>query len=166
MGHFLRASGIEAAGDVREHGHFIPVGARPGGFVRDHILLAGDAAGLIDPVTGEGITYALSSGLAAARALITGGMKPQAVREAYYGELKVPVLRELGWGRLLASLLYRSRKVRNYLFQQYGQQLAEAMGDVVLGRRTYADLCRSHLGLRRLFRLTRYLRAGTDRRSP
>jgi geranylgeranyl reductase family protein len=49
-------------------GHFLPFGDyrdRPG---RRNVLLAGDAAGFVDPITGEGIAHALASGRAAAEA--------------------------------------------------------------------------------------------------
>lgn len=49
-------------------GHHLPFGyyrTVPG---RGPVLLAGDAAGLVDPITGEGIAYALKSGELAARA--------------------------------------------------------------------------------------------------
>ena len=49
-------------------GQFLPFGAfrkTPG---RARILLAGDAAGLVDPITGEGIAHALDSGAKAALA--------------------------------------------------------------------------------------------------
>ncbi len=61
---------------LRVKGHFLPFGdyrSRPG---RGHILLAGDAAGFVDPITGEGIGYAIQSGAlageAAARAIRSG----------------------------------------------------------------------------------------------
>ncbi|MGD0231940.1 MAG: geranylgeranyl reductase family protein [Syntrophorhabdales bacterium] len=158
LGDFMRASGIEPVNGVEQHGYFIPAGLRQGGFVHGRVLLAGDAAGFVDPVTGEGITYALLTGRAAARALIKGELEPPGVRRAYHGELRTGVLRELGWGRLLASLLYRSTKVRNLLFTEYGPQLAEAMGDIILGRKSYAALCSAHTGVRGLFRVTKYLR--------
>jgi menaquinone-9 beta-reductase len=47
-------------------GHFIPFGdfrAVPG---QGNVILAGDAAGLVDPLTGEGIAYAIESGALAA----------------------------------------------------------------------------------------------------
>jgi len=50
-------------------GHFIPFGefrAVPG---RGRVILAGDAAGLVDPLTGEGIAYAIESGALAADAV-------------------------------------------------------------------------------------------------
>ncbi|MEO0752508.1 MAG: geranylgeranyl reductase family protein [Pseudomonadota bacterium] len=49
-------------------GHFLPFGGfrnRPG---RDNVLLVGDAAGFVDPITGEGIGYAIQSGGLAGRA--------------------------------------------------------------------------------------------------
>lgn len=61
---------------VRPRGHYIPFGnyrRRPG---RANVLLCGDAAGLVDPITGEGIAYAMQSGhyaaLSVAAALQTG----------------------------------------------------------------------------------------------
>jgi geranylgeranyl reductase family protein len=50
-------------------GHFLPPGnfrLRPG---RGPVLLAGDAAGLVDPITGEGIALAMESGAMAGRAV-------------------------------------------------------------------------------------------------
>lgn len=57
-------------------GHFLPFGdyrRRPG---RGNVLLAGDAAGFVDPITGEGIAHALGSGRLAAEAAV------RAIREA------------------------------------------------------------------------------------
>lgn len=54
---------------IHVKGHFIPFGnfrAVPG---RDRVILAGDAAGLVDPLTGEGIAYAMESGAWAANSV-------------------------------------------------------------------------------------------------
>lgn len=54
--------------DLPVKGQFLPFGdfrETPG---KGRILLAGDAAGLVDPITGEGIAHALHSGELAARA--------------------------------------------------------------------------------------------------
>ena len=56
-------------GAVQVKGHFIPFGdfrAVPG---KGSVILAGDAAGLVDPLTGEGIAYAIESGALAADAV-------------------------------------------------------------------------------------------------
>lgn len=54
----------QVAGDVRPRikGHFLPFGGTMADPVRGPVGLAGDAAGLVDPVTGEGIAHALHSG--------------------------------------------------------------------------------------------------------
>jgi flavin-dependent dehydrogenase len=54
----------------RFKGQFLPFGAFrpvPG---QGRVLLAGDAAGLVDPITGEGIAHAMKSGAEAAQACI------------------------------------------------------------------------------------------------
>lgn len=54
--------------DVKMQGHFLPFGKyrkQPGEW---NIMLCGDAAGLVDPITGEGIAYAMQSGNLAAKA--------------------------------------------------------------------------------------------------
>ncbi len=56
-------------GRVPVKGHFIPFGdfrKVPG---RGNVILAGDAAGLVDPLTGEGIAYAIESGALAAESV-------------------------------------------------------------------------------------------------
>ena len=155
---FLDEAGIGTAEKIEQHGHYLPVNIREEGFVKDRVLLTGDAAGFVDPVTGEGITYALLSGQGAARALIKGGFQSKAVEAAYMSELAEGVLEELHWGRLLGALLYRSARVRTYLFRKYGTQLTQAFADIIVGERTYASLCKKHTGLRRLFRLIKVLR--------
>ena len=58
------------AGQHRVKGAFLPFGdvrRWPG---RREVLLAGDAAGLVDPITGEGIAYAMQSGAMAGEAAV------------------------------------------------------------------------------------------------
>ena len=56
--------------DYKVKGQFIPFGdfrKRPGS---RNVLLSGDAAGIVDPITGEGIAYAMQTGHAAANAVL------------------------------------------------------------------------------------------------
>ena len=65
---FLRQR-FDAIPDSKISGHYIPCGDYrkvPG---KDNVLLCGDAAGLVDPITGEGIAYAMESGHYAAQAV-------------------------------------------------------------------------------------------------
>ena len=55
---------------VRLTGHWVPHGIRRAPIVSRRGLLVGDAAGMTDPLLGEGIAYAIGSGRLAAEALL------------------------------------------------------------------------------------------------
>lgn len=48
-------------------GWWIPTGGQAGPNVADNVMLCGDAASFVDPITGEGISFALESGAMAAK---------------------------------------------------------------------------------------------------
>ena len=64
----LRALSIEPAA-IQRHGFVIPLAPRDSTLAKGRVLLTGDAAGLADPVTAEGITSAIQSGQMAADAI-------------------------------------------------------------------------------------------------
>ncbi|QIE45563.1 geranylgeranyl reductase family protein [Pseudohalocynthiibacter aestuariivivens] len=95
---------------ARVKGHFLPFGNYrrvPG---RGAVLLAGDAAGFVDPITGEGIAYALQSGhmaaIAAANAIRTG--QPDSAMR-HYARLVRPIQRSLRLACFLRPLIFASR---------------------------------------------------------
>ncbi|HVL66073.1 MAG TPA: NAD(P)/FAD-dependent oxidoreductase [Vicinamibacterales bacterium] len=102
-------------------------------------LLAGDAAGLVDPITREGIFFALRSGEEAARALLDG-RDPAAdyvarVRDTIYAELILAARLKARFFRprfmaLLVSALNRSARIRRI------------MADLVAGDQPYHTLRR------------------------
>jgi geranylgeranyl reductase family protein len=57
---------------ARLRGHLIPFYTHPEPVATGRTLLVGDAAGLVDPMTGEGIRLAIKSGYLAARAILAG----------------------------------------------------------------------------------------------
>jgi len=62
--------GISVAG-LPVHGHPIPIFLRSEKISTRRVLMVGDAAGLVDPFSGEGIRFAVRSGRLAARAILT-----------------------------------------------------------------------------------------------
>jgi len=62
----LIAEGLAGFASARPRSHFLPVLKNRGAIQRGRVLLLGDAAGLVDPLTGEGIYYAVKSGQLAA----------------------------------------------------------------------------------------------------
>jgi flavin-dependent dehydrogenase len=139
LARYLQTLGLGPLERVQKHGFLIPLAPRAGGVVRGRVLLAGDAAGLADPVTGEGISAAIESGTLAARAILDGGDEPRRVGERFDRALR-PLRRELRVGRALARLTYDWPRVRRLVFRRYGQTLSEGVTDVMLGEKTYAGI--------------------------
>jgi geranylgeranyl reductase family protein len=86
--------GIDLAG-APLHGHPIPIYRRPEPITTRRALLVGDAAGLVDPFSGEGIRYAIKSGRLAAQAVASGRV------DRYPGL----VFRHIGLNHILARLM-------------------------------------------------------------
>ncbi|ANH40180.1 Putative oxidoreductase [Nocardioides dokdonensis FR1436] len=86
------------AGGTAWRGHHLPLSGRRWTHPDGRVLLAGDAAGLVNPMTGEGIYYAVATGAlagrAAARALRAG--EPYAAGAAYARDVRTLLARHLG----------------------------------------------------------------------
>jgi geranylgeranyl reductase family protein len=142
---YLAHLGISAPLSIERHGWPIPLAPRPGGLARGRVLLAGDAAGLADPLTGEGIGPALACGRAAGRAIAESALEPARARSAYEARMAEP-LAELEAARTLAELTYRSPRMRSLVYSLRGRALAEQFTEVVTGEQTYAAILRGAPG--------------------
>lgn len=138
---YLARAGVAPVIAEERHGYLIPVRPRPGGFVRGRVLLAGDAAGLADALTGEGISIAMASGRLAALAILEGD--PSRVRRAYERSLRREILGELRWGRALAWITYQHPELLRALLRRRGQEFCERLTDVFAGQKTYRSLLTS-----------------------
>ncbi|SLN66456.1 Putative oxidoreductase/MT0587 [Pseudooceanicola marinus] len=128
-------------------GHHLPFGdfrRRPG---RGAVLLAGDAAGLVDPITGEGIAYALKSGQlaaqAAARALAEDA--PATALRRYRATLR-PIHRAIRQARAIRLLLFAPLFRPAFLaaFRRSGH-LRHLYMRLLAGEIEYPDLARATL---------------------
>jgi flavin-dependent dehydrogenase len=117
---------------------------------RGRVLLAGDAAGLADPLTGEGISLAILSGRLAAESLLAARLDPAAAARVYLAALRRGLLGDLRIARGLAWVLYRRPGLARRLLPPLGQLAGEALSEVVAGRRTYRALVGSGRAWRRL----------------
>lgn len=108
-------------------------------FCRRNILLAGDAASFVDPVTGEGIYWALKSGEEAAHAvsatLPTGGQAAL----AYKAALERLILPELRAAWKVSLPLYAFPQA-SFNFFQSNERIQEMLFGVVSGRSSYVEL--------------------------
>jgi flavin-dependent dehydrogenase len=106
-------------------------------------MLAGDAAGLVDPLTREGLFYALQSGLLAADAWL----EAEAPGEDYADRVDDEIRPELSRAAALQARFFSSG-FSDLLVEAIGrsQPIRDVMGDLVAGRQPYASLRRRLLG--------------------
>jgi geranylgeranyl reductase family protein len=102
---FLGRAGLARAPVAMARGHKIRL--RRGGepIAAGNVLLAGDAAGLADEFTQEGIYYAIQSGRLAARSIL-GAMSGNGQLEPYQDAIDREVTPELHAARLVAFMFY------------------------------------------------------------
>jgi geranylgeranyl reductase family protein len=139
---------------IRLELHGFPIPVRPRStLAAGRVLLVGDAAGLADPLTGEGISHALRSGAVAAAAIQATAhgpdRDPSRVRARFCDAMRREILDDLRAARILAAILYRLPRLRRLLFRRGGQVLCEAVTEVVLGNRDYRECLRSPVKIAR-----------------
>jgi flavin-dependent dehydrogenase len=103
-------------------------------------MLLGDAAGLVDPLTREGIYFAIKSGELAAAALTDGGAAPA---PAYVDRLRAEVFSELNRAAVLKKGFF-SPRFTCLLVEALGRSepVRRIMVDLIAGRQPYAGLRR------------------------
>ncbi|MBR9843782.1 MAG: geranylgeranyl reductase family protein [Rhodobacteraceae bacterium] len=150
---YLQSLGLDGA-PKRFKGHYLPFGdfrKAPG---RGHILLAGDAAGLVDPITGEGIALAMKSGQLAADAAVTS-LKEGQPRSAYghYRRALREMHQSLRIARMLRPIIFSPRWQGAFTrtFERSGTVRMQYMR-LLAGEVEYPELARAVLR-----RLPRYL---------
>lgn len=138
---YLKTLGIETVLEEQAHGFIIPISPRTDGFVKGNVFLIGDSAGFADPVTAEGISNAILSGVLVAEAIAESQLDLQKATNLYEEKLNEKLVPELKTGVTLAKIFYENRNLRNILLKGFGQQLSETMTDIFMGERSYpADI--------------------------
>ena len=134
--------GLDKPISEERQGYMIPGRPRDQLFSRSRIFLVGDAAGLADPVTAEGISAAVISGQLAAQAILAHRENAESAMRAYRVSLEETILSELAIARILARGVYDFPRLRSWLFKRQGQRLCEFVTDVVMGTARYRDAVR------------------------
>lgn len=143
--------GLSLAG-VQLHGHPIPIYNRREPIATARALLVGDAAGLADPLSGEGIRLAIKSGRLAAEAILSGQLN------------RYPALiwREIGFshtfGLGLALLFYNFPRVC-FLLGAHNPYATHAFMDMLADRAGYPEVILRIFGTLPVFLLTEGLAA-------
>jgi len=160
----------EAAGSLRrrleqymsEHGiswkgasfysHLLPSLA-PGSWRKNRVagegwMAVGDSAGLVDPITGEGLYYAIRSADLAARTLLSRVTGQAEKAPAYADLLRQDFMADLEFGSRLAQrvflgrFLLRSVPARMVQFTRHSPRFGSIIQDLFAGRQPYLGLKR------------------------
>jgi flavin-dependent dehydrogenase len=133
--------------DATFYAHVIPSLEKPewrSNRVSGHGWMAvGDAAGLVDPVTGEGLYYAIRSADLAADALLADTAAPADVyREALHGEFldEMELASRLAGRLYLGKFLYGDVPSRMIQFMRRSPTFCHILQDLFAGTQGYLDL--------------------------
>jgi flavin-dependent dehydrogenase len=100
------------------------------------VLLVGDAGYLIDPLTGEGIYYAVRSGMLAADAILQSKEKGVLPSDLYQAAVRLDIFENLKWALLFARFVNRFNKLSYETLRHY-TELAGLYLQVMEGSRNY-----------------------------
>lgn len=103
---FVASLGVEQGNLPPFRGHPLPYGNFLEHPYKDSVLLAGDAAGLVEPVFGEGLYFALRSGQAAGQAIAEALAYGTNAGERYVASIQEEIYAELSYSMRMHKLLY------------------------------------------------------------
>jgi flavin-dependent dehydrogenase len=105
----------------------------------NRIILAGDAAGLCDPFSGEGIRYAIHSGYLAAKHIFRALSDPRHRLSNYNQEVKVQITDRFQTAFRLAELVYSHPKTFSWILPR-APYILHSYLDIISGQTEYSDL--------------------------
>ena len=144
---YMEEKGISRK-DAKFYGHMLPAlessGWRNNRLAGDGWIAVGDAGGLVDPITGEGLYYAVRSGDLASRVLL--GDCPEKAAETYRQLIRGDFGLDLTYGAGLAKRLFCGAicfgavPTRMIDFMKRSPKFCEIMQDLFAGTQPYLEL--------------------------
>ncbi|HLJ48516.1 MAG TPA: NAD(P)/FAD-dependent oxidoreductase [Bryobacteraceae bacterium] len=132
------------------YGHVIP-SLETSGWKRNRVagdgwMAVGDAAGLVDPITGEGIYYAMRSGDLASQVVLNSAHSLAEKAQAYVALLRRDFTADLEFGSMLARRVYLGRFLFNTVpnrmvqFIRRSERFRDLVEDLFAGTQSYIGL--------------------------
>ncbi|MGJ5816795.1 NAD(P)/FAD-dependent oxidoreductase [Paludibaculum fermentans] len=146
---YMRENGIPVK-DAKFYGHMIPALERPSWRSNrvsgEGWMAVGDAAGLVDPVTGEGLYYAFRSGDLAAQSVLNEQhdpiQRPALYRSLIHGEFMEDLTLGAGLAKrfFIQRILFSSVPARMIELMRRSPRMMEIVQDLFSGTQGYLDL--------------------------
>jgi geranylgeranyl reductase family protein len=141
--------GLDADTMQNVRGHHLPTREGNGPISKGNVLLVGDAAGLVDPMSGEGIHSAFVSGRLAAEATIEYLAGKTKTLAAYDAAIERELMRDIRAAALLRDG-YHLMPGTCYAVMKRWSYLQKSLCELMLGRKTYEGFLREGGPLRGL----------------
>ena len=146
---YMREKGIQTK-DATFYGHMLPslVGAswKKNRVAGDGWMAVGDAGGLVDPITGEGLYYAIRSADLASNIVLADAHAPEQKAHAYRAALHHDFARDLEFAAMIAKRVFLGRFMlgtvpsRMVQFMRRSPRFLDVMQDLFAGTQNYLDL--------------------------
>jgi len=146
---YMREKCISSKG-AQFYGHMLP-SLEPGAWRSNRVagegwLAVGDAGGLVDPITGEGLYYAIRSADLASQVVVSDAHAPAEKPQAYRSLISRDFAADLEFGARLAKCIFlgkflcASMPVRMVRFMRRSPRFLDMMQDVFAGTQPYLSL--------------------------
>jgi geranylgeranyl reductase family protein len=142
---------LESAEMVNLRGHHLPTRTDGAPIVRDSVLLVGDAAGLVDPMSGEGIMAAFLSSRLAAESVgaFLDGRVPDLL--GYEAAVDREIMADIRAANLLRDVFHYNPGLCYFMMRRSGL-FRRMLCELMAGKRSYVEFLRglgpASLGLR------------------
>lgn len=146
---YMRSKGLEYEG-ARFYSHLLPsletAAWRTNRIAGEGWLATGDAAGFVDPITGEGIYYAIRSGDLAAELLVADQHAPAEIAQAYRRVIAQDFGDDLAFAATIARRVYLGKflfegiPTRTVQFVNRSPFFADIIRDIFAGTQPYLTL--------------------------
>lgn len=137
--------------DEQKHGYVIPLINGKVNCCNGRVLFAGDNLGLADPLTAEGISFAIETGRLAAKSVKENYNHHKDVIKSY-SESIGNVYKEIKAAKFLSHVVYGPLWLRKFIFKHYGKQLSEVLADIITEKKKYSQMVRNPINYLKLFR--------------
>lgn len=124
---------------IKQKGFVIPLSSRADGVAKNRVLLVGDAAGLADPLTAEGISAAILSGKFAAESIHCPANN-LTVAQTYIKKLEKELLIDLRVSEKLSRLLYQYPSLSKFFLAVSKKRSIKAISAIFTGERRFSQL--------------------------
>jgi len=152
---YLEAGRFGSSMEVKAlRSHLVPYGpGKKRALACERGLLVGDATGYVDPITGEGISYAVRGSVVASKILQKAMKDGYRKLQDYTRVLGEDMAKDLACARTFAGILYGFSNLSSRIIKAHGIRLAKLHMEVVCGRMTYGDLYRKMLHFNRVLQV-------------